>query len=567
MRAFALLLLSLGVVTVSGCNSGTKTEKTDESPQPAASTETASIADLIGQLSAAEEADRCDAIDALGAMGPAAAEALENLSGLLEDKSALVRAHAAMALGQLGDAAKPAADALAKRMTDEDEDVRRMVVVALSKIKPGKEKVVPLLTAALADKDPHVKLRAVRVLAERGPAIVEPMIVALGDKKTAYWATLVLHELGPDAKPAVPALLKVLDDGDPETQLRVVETLGLIGDEAAVPKLIEVLKDHPFDIEVVAAHALGNIGPGAKDATEALEAGLTSEDKILQTVCAHSLAMIYPDDAARKQKAIDLLVAALKHEEQHVRVIAARELIKLKPDPEMIREPFLAAFETASDETRRAMFAAVATLGEEVIPRFQRALKEPAVRPYAAEALGEMGAAAAVAVPDLIAALEGESAIVREAILRAIASIGKGVGAAVPAAKAALADEDEDVRRAAIFVLGRAGAEAKDAAADLFALLSAEEKLAEDEELALYISWALAQIDPANAEYAKSAVAHLITGLASERVAIQVEAAEALGKLGAAAKDAVAALEAAAADASPDVKAALADAVKQIKGE
>lgn len=567
MRAIYFHGLVVSALAISGCGNSPEVDDSSADSQTGTNSQTVEatgdVGELVKKLTAADAKERRVAIDSLADLGAGADSAVEPLTKLLADEDAVIRAHAARALGKIGEAAKPSADALAKAMADEDEDVRLMAVGALASIKPGKDKVVPLLLKALEGQDFGVVLRATEALSSLGPDVVDPMVEALGNEKTAYWAILVLHGLGPDAKPAVPAILKVLDGGQPETQLLAVETLGEIGDESAIPKLIEVLKDHPFDIEINAAFALSKFGPAAKDAAEHLEKGLKSDDEAMRTVCAYSLAMIFPEDEARKTAAIGGLLKALQSEEQRIRVAAAGALIRLNPDPEILKAPFLKAFESADEDTRIAMFAAVGSIGEEVVPRLQRALKEPAVRRYAATALGEMGPKAAAAVPDMVAALDGESAEVREQILMAIGHVGEGIQAAAPAAKAALADEDVHVKRAGIYVLGRLGADAKDSAGDLFALLAGDKK---DEELATFAAWALAAIEPGNADYAKESVSLLAAALQSPRIGIRIEAAEALGQLGGLAKDAVSALEAAGEGASAEEKAVYADVIKQIQG-
>lgn len=566
MRAIYLLVFCLAPLAVLGCSGPANNSAPVDSDGGVDTPAATGVADLVKQLAASEEAEQRAAVIALADMGPGAAEAVDALSELLKDDDASVRAHSARALGEIGEAAKPAAEALAVAMADEDEDVRLMAVSALSKIKPGKDKVVALMLKAMADKDYDVVLRATHALSSVGPGVVEPMIEALGNDKTAYWAILVLHDLGEDAKPAVPALLKVFEGGNPESQMAAVEALGDIGDPAAIPKLIEVLKDHPFDIEINAAFALSKFGPAAKDAAPYLDQGLESDDPVMQTVCAYSLAMIFPEDADRKKVAIDFLLKGLQSDEQKFRVAAAGALIKLNPDPEIMREPFLKAFESADEASRTAIFDAVASVGEKFIPRLQNGLKEAAVRKYAARALGQIGPAAAVAVPDMVAAMEGESAEVREQILMAIGHIGEGIDGAAPAAHAAFADDDPDVRRAAIFVLGQIGPGASDAAGDLHALLSGDNEDIDAEELAVYAAWALVHIDAANEEYAKAAVPHLIGALKNARVGIRVEAAQSLGKLGAKAKDAVAALKEAAEGASDEEKAVYSDVLDQIGG-
>ncbi|MGF1580940.1 MAG: HEAT repeat domain-containing protein [Gemmataceae bacterium] len=98
--------------------------------------------------------------------------------------------------------------------------------------------------------------------------------------------------MGPDAKDALPALVKALDDKELSVRGSVVKALGQIGAEAkdAVPALIKALKDKAKELREKAAYALGEIGPAAKDALPTLEA--LSENDPYPDVCRSAAAAI-----------------------------------------------------------------------------------------------------------------------------------------------------------------------------------------------------------------------------------------------------------------------------------
>ena len=78
---------------------------------------------------------------------------------------------------------------------------------------------------ALGNADPQVVALATHNLAEVGPDIVPAMITAMDDERTVYWAILVLEELGPDAKDAVPSLAKALVHEDEEVRHEAAQAL------------------------------------------------------------------------------------------------------------------------------------------------------------------------------------------------------------------------------------------------------------------------------------------------------------------------------------------------------
>lgn len=107
------------------------------------------------------------------------------------------------------------------------------------------------------------------------------------------WAAECLGRMGPEARPAVPALLKVLrhgpndydtGDGTIGTRSRLAWALGEIGDPEAIPGLIDALKNaepwergygainasHLVAARGAIAKALGTFGPRARSAAPAL---------------------------------------------------------------------------------------------------------------------------------------------------------------------------------------------------------------------------------------------------------------------------------------------------------
>jgi len=116
--------------------------------------------------------------------------------------------------------------------------------------------------------------------ADRGevaPASFEephPLPLPVAIKPLAEWTTeeISMDALGRIGAPAVPALVEVLRSGDAATRLKVVETLGRMGEDAkeAVPDLIRALDDSDAEVRKAAARTLGRIGPAAKEAVPAL---------------------------------------------------------------------------------------------------------------------------------------------------------------------------------------------------------------------------------------------------------------------------------------------------------
>jgi HEAT repeat protein len=133
------------------------------------------------------------------------------------------------------------------------------------------------LILSLKDKSPAVRSAAVSAFFKIGPAgetAVPQLIELLDDKLIAQEAAMTLGRMGVKAKPATPALIRLLKTAEGYERLHAAEALWLIDQDydTAVPALIESLKDPYLPILCDAARVLGKIGPRASAAVPALVA-------------------------------------------------------------------------------------------------------------------------------------------------------------------------------------------------------------------------------------------------------------------------------------------------------
>ncbi|HKI37754.1 MAG TPA: HEAT repeat domain-containing protein [Gemmataceae bacterium] len=175
---------------------------------------------------------------------------------------------------------------------------------------------VTKLVADLKSNDSDVRRAAAKGLAEMGPdakPAAPALITALKNDKDLFvrrFAAQALGEVEADPKTAVPALSAVLKEEDKKELVEAaVTSLGKMG-QPAVPPLIDALKNKaaapnkdkkkgpaPADptafVRTKAAEALGNIGPKAKAAVPALTDAL--RDANVRTEAAIALGNIGPD--------------------------------------------------------------------------------------------------------------------------------------------------------------------------------------------------------------------------------------------------------------------------------
>jgi HEAT repeat protein len=483
----------------------------------------------------------------------AAEPSVAELEAALKSPDAAARARAAEALAEMGPAAKSAAADLAALVKDPDAKVRRQMIKALVAIRPGIEVGRKVFASLMEDEDPGVRLRAMSALADAGPGAVPLMVESLKNEKVAYWACLVLRDMGPDAKDAVPALTEALGSKQPQVRREALLALASIGDPAAaaVPQIASMLDDKLH--ATAATYALGAIGKIPADVETKIRENAKGQDKLLSTASLWSLARVHPEDKEIRREVTERLVERLKEQDPNVRDWAARGLAALPPAPEIAIPIFEKAFQDADETTLRSALDAFAGVGARAVPRLTDALRNEKfakLRGEVAYILGQIGPEAAPATEELAKLLTDADSKVSSEAAMALARIGAPAAAAVPAltktiekAIAGAGDKDVDTQEdttscAAAYALGRIGPAAVSAAPNLLKAVASR-----DAALSLASAWALAQIEPASAEAAAKTVPVLVAGLVHAVPKYRQGAAESLGNLGPLAKDAFAQLQ------------------------
>jgi HEAT repeat protein len=166
----------------------------------------------------------------LALFGPTAADAVPELIPLLARHNAEVRTSVAEALGRIGKSAKPAVPALTKMLDDPDPRVKAVVAVALWRITGDSKLSVQAISTAVADPalgrpfdDP--RLTSEPALRQDVPGPVPGFRSSpTGPRDTTRVSVIrALGEIGPDAKPATDALRSALRDPDPKVRSAATE--------------------------------------------------------------------------------------------------------------------------------------------------------------------------------------------------------------------------------------------------------------------------------------------------------------------------------------------------------
>jgi HEAT repeat protein len=409
-------------------------EQRAELPAVIAEVGSATIPVLVRHLRDPNENVRAVAAAALGRVD--ALKALPRLALLADDPSDVVRLSLAETLGSLG---RTAAHAARRRRR-----FRRLVptkrrwpgwVLRLRSWARRERKFTPVdfavetLRPALRDPVAAVRKQAAASLCEIGPAAAaagEDLIGLLkdADEGVRCQAAEALGSLGGESEPTVAALTALLQDPSTAVQTAAAKALGALKKVAApaVPSLIPLLTDPSDQVRQTAAEAIGRIGTLPEETTPDLVEGLAHADNVVRAQTAEALGTIGTPAA----DAVPALVEALGDPNDRVRVKTAEALGKIGP------------------AAAPAVPALVRALGDE----------DNLVRVRAADALGEIGPEAGAAIPALAELLGHGNPHVRAGAARALGRIGPAADQALPGLLALARDEDGEVRAQAVFAVG-----------------------------------------------------------------------------------------------------------------
>jgi HEAT repeat protein len=431
-----------------------------------------------------------------------------------------IRRSAAESLGQWGPAAASAIPHLIVAAIDVEASVREAALKSLNLIDPAWPK--------------HPEAR------QAFPKLVTALRSWSADVTSAAYK--LLHIIG---LPAVPALVAALATGDDTAdKISIIHLLTRLGSQAssAVPELTRKLSSHFLQARIAAAEALTAIGPAAASAVPALITGLSDSYADARQAMAVCLGQLGP----AAEPAIPALVRLLADRQARVREAAELALERLGP----VTIPALIALLEARDAERKETWQAAKDKvsnwsphplpGIAVIERDKfinnmywatyeivADLTSPEIAQLSVlQLLGKFGPAAADAVPAIVPALADPNPGVVSAAAEILGQIGPLADYAVPSLLKVLAYENETLRKTAAAALHRIDDEwayqptAVEMRTTLVRQLCGEK---EHSEIAVY---ALALMGTA-------AVPALIEVLDSDDYVARINAASALGRIGA----------------------------------
>jgi HEAT repeat protein len=194
-------------------------------------------------------------------------------------------------------------DAIVAQLRDPNPDVRRSATHSLVEHPLSDPRIIDELTKNVADKSADVRYGSVEALGKIGPAASAglPFLrirMQDVDKNIRLRSAFAIQRIDPADRTFVPVLTAVLQEGDGRTLLEV----GKLGPGAvwAVPTLSTLLSHESPKVRMLAAKALGNIGPAAQEAEAALEAARRDSNVIVQRAATDALAHVEKRTASSK---------------------------------------------------------------------------------------------------------------------------------------------------------------------------------------------------------------------------------------------------------------------------
>ncbi|MHB8971280.1 MAG: HEAT repeat domain-containing protein [Pirellulaceae bacterium] len=380
----------------------------------------------------------------------------------------------------------------------------------LSDIADLGDQAVPLLIEALAHDDPIIRRTAAETLGQ----------------------LRFLVDSGLDLQPAVPHLeAMIATDPNPLARLHAGEAAWIITkNKKVVPGFIEALSDKDVEVRRFAVSMIGLVEADLQDVIQPLIGALADHNPLVRGTAA----MVLAEYGSVADEALPHLERLLQDDE-FIRATVVHAILCIAPGRTEELTPILAEALSNGDGT---------------------------VRQHAAQVLGEIPAAGAVAIQSLVQALDDDDENVRLTVLNTLDKLGTAAAPATPALVTILTDSDDIIERGfAALVLGSIGPAADEAVPQLLKCLQEPGDSAARGYFRLRVAHAMWQIS-GDAEHLLALASNAITNPVWW---LRWQGAGALGELGSAGSEAIPQLRRLVDDDHPIVRRAAGESLGRIE--
>jgi HEAT repeat protein len=227
---------------------------------------------------------------------------------------------------------------------------------------------------------------------------------------------------GPEARPALAAVLQALKDTDTDGRTLAQGTLARMGPASPddVPVYGAALRDPAPELRICAAGRLGELGLAAKKELVFLRVLSLDENEPVREAAQKAVQHI-------EEELLESLTKELKDPSAAVRGKAARQLGEMGANSRGALPSLVEALADNNSAVRVAVVDSFLAIGPDAIVVLGEALRDqnPRVRQAAINALGRMGPDARFVLPELIAASAGKDAAAKKEALEALTRIGE----------------------------------------------------------------------------------------------------------------------------------------------
>ncbi|MGE3803187.1 MAG: HEAT repeat domain-containing protein [Gemmataceae bacterium] len=290
-------------------------------------------------------------IRSVGDLGPQGKPAVDFISGLLKDKSPLVRLAAAGALKNIGVAALDAVPKIAENLTDPDPAVRTAAAETLKAFGIEAKAAVPLLVKMLQSANKDERRVASETLVNLEFASVPPvgeLLATHPNMVVRAEAMRILHKLAAKSAEAAPNLIIALSDPNDEVRTLADDTLKQVPPDELVVHLGNARKSNQKEVRTKALELLVELGPKAKGSAGAILEYVNDKDPTI----SGAAVKYFVDNRAPN---MNFLIGRVKSLDKENKLAAAKVLTHIGPTA----APALAALKEAQKDNDKEVATAV----------------------------------------------------------------------------------------------------------------------------------------------------------------------------------------------------------------
>ena len=244
---------------------------------------------------------------------------------------------------------------------------RVLLIRELANKDTTKETIASLVDLLRNDKDNRIWVALARALGRIGPDAKEaiPLLIKASKDKddgVRMEVALALFAIAPDSKETLSTLIDLSNDGNPRVQIVAINILESIGSKEAVPALIRHLESRNIDARIDSARILGNLK--SKEAVPHLVKALADSEEDVRRTVAKSLGVI----AIYTDNVISALILLLNDNDRDVQDAAESTLIKAgsKALPYLVKEL----------SNGKKYFSLIRQYGTDAVPHLLKALTD-----------------------------------------------------------------------------------------------------------------------------------------------------------------------------------------------